>query len=383
MKILLIEDNSVKRDEIRNYLLSKGVRDADILVAESFAEFAAFLSQDIGLFLIDIKLPHCHGGMPSNMGIATLEAIVKAGKQNALLLAISSYPEDFPEFRSAFQERGCILADYRSKKQWQSTLDYHLVQLKRNIKYDFIVFCALPEERDPYIALLTDGRSSTRSGMSFYDTTISGMSGSIILLPKMGLVNAAVAAGMCIERYRPKLIAMSGICGGFQSRARLGQLVVSEMAYEYQSGKWSSDGFKQEPYQVSTEINLLAKLRDLASKEDLLADLELGFKGDRPSEQNSPMIGIFTSGSAVIADKKLLGDIELIHRKVHALDMEIYAVHRAALHSEGSPFVVCAKTVVDLCDQQKDDKLHKYGSYISAKFVIKAIEIHFSQGEMH
>lgn len=381
MKILLIEDDRAKRDEIRGYLLSRGVRDSDILVAENFAEFAALLSQDIGLFLIDIKLPHCHDGMPSNLGIAILEAIVKAGKQNALLLAISSYPEDFSEFRSAFEERGCILADYRSKKQWQSTLDHHLVQLRRSIKYDFVIFCALQEERDPYIALLADGRSSTRSGMSFYDISIGGKSGSIILLPKMGLVNAAVAAGMCIERYRPKLIAMSGICGGFQSRAKLGQLVVSEMAYEYQSGKWSSDGFRQEPYQVSTEINLLAKLRDLASKEDLLAGLEFGFKGDRPSEQNSPMIGIFTSGSAVIADKKLLGDIEQIHRKVHALDMEIYAVHRAALLGAGSPFVVCAKTVVDLCDQQKDDKLHKYGSYISAKFVLKAIEAHFSHGE--
>ena len=48
MKILLIEDDGSKRDEIKNYLLSRGVADGDILLAKTFAEFAALLSNDIG-----------------------------------------------------------------------------------------------------------------------------------------------------------------------------------------------------------------------------------------------------------------------------------------------------------------------------------------------
>ena len=378
MKILLIEDDGSKRDEIKNYLLSRGVADGDILLAKTFAEFAALLSNDIGLFLIDIKLPSCADGLASPHGVAILEAIVRAGKQDALFLAISSYPDDFPSIRDAFQARGCILADYRNKRQWQSTLDHLLVQLRRNLKFDFLIFCALPDEREPYIVLLLDGKSAVRAGMNFYDVSIGGMKGSVVLLPKMGLVNAAVGVSVCIERYRPRFVAMSGICGGFQSRVKLGQLVVSEMAYEYQSGKWSADGFKQEPYQVTTEINLLAYLKAMVDGGGILEELEGGFRGDRPSSQNSPIVGIFTSGSAVIADAKHLSNIEQIHRKVHALDMEIYAVHKAASLSVNAPSVICAKTVVDLCDKRKSDKLHKYGSYISAKFVIRALASHSS-----
>lgn len=378
MKILLIEDDESKRVDIKNYLLSRGVVEGDILLAKTFAEFAALLSHDIGLFLIDIKLPSCTDGLASMQGVAVLEAIVRAGKQDALLLAISSYPNDFPSIRDTFEARGCILADYRNKNQWQSTLNHLLVQLRRNVKFDFLIFCALPEEREPYMALLSDWKSAVRGGMNFYDVSIDGVKGSVVLLPKMGLVNAAVGVGICIERYHPRVVAMSGICGGFQSRVKLGQLVVSEMAYEYQSGKWSADGFKQEPYQVSTEINLLANLKEMIDQGQLLEDLEGGFRGERPNSQNSPIVGIFTSGSAVIADAKHLSDIEQIHRKVHALDMEIYAVHKAASLSIGAPGVICAKTVVDLCDKRKSDKLHKYGSYISAKFIIKALASHFS-----
>lgn len=81
----------------------------------------------------------------------------------------------------------------------------------------------------------------------------------------------------------------------------------------------------------------------------------------------------FCNGSAVIADKIYLKQIELIHRKVNALDMEVFAIHRAAELSPHTPACICAKTVVDLCDSNKNDDIHPYGSYISAKFLIMAI----------
>jgi nucleoside phosphorylase len=145
------------------------------------------------------------------------------------------------------------LADYKDKNGWQSTLDHLLVQLKKNTNFDFLIFCALSDERNPYIALINDGTRVVRSGVDCYDFSLGGKRGSAILLPQMGLVNAAVTVGVCIDRFKPAVVAMSGICGGFPNRVALGQLVVSSMAYEYQSGKWASDGFRQEPYQVATD----------------------------------------------------------------------------------------------------------------------------------
>jgi nucleoside phosphorylase len=379
MKVMLIEDNDSKAKAINSYLQKKGIAASNVVRAKNMTDFSAGLQLDIGLFIIDLKLPSVDKGTASQNGKAILETIIKAGKSNALLLAISSYPSDFPDLREFYESRGCILADYANTKGWQSTLDSILIQLKRNVDFDFVVFCALQEERNPYVALL-EGRQVTRAGVDCLDVSIGTQNGTIVLMPNMGLVNAAITASLCIERFKPAVVGMSGICGGFNGRAEMGQLLVSSMAYEYQSGKWTADGFKHEPYQVGTDPQLLPKLRALLNTEHILDELEAGFRGGkRPTIQHKPDLSVFTSGSAVIADQKYLDEIQVIHRKVGALDMEIFAVHRAAELSPRRPPCICAKTVVDLCDSGKDDDLHSYGSYISAKFMLKAIRDYFSK----
>ena len=264
------------------------------------------------------------------------------------------------------------MADFTNEEGWQSTLDHLLIQLRLNIRFDFVIFCALREERNPYVTLI-EGRQITRYGIDCYDVTVGRASGTIVLLPKMGLVNAAVTAGLCIDRFSPAFVGMSGICGGFEGRATLGQLIVSSMAYEYQSGKWVKDGFQQEPYQVQPDNITLTDLDVMTNGDQLLAELENGFSGTFPSSSQKPTMGIFTSGSAVIADKKFMKQISAVHRKVNALDMEVFAIHRAAELSPKQTHCVCAKTVVDMGDSNKGDEIHPYGSYISAKFMIAAI----------
>lgn len=382
MKIMLIEDDVSKSRAIKTYLMSHGVTETDIVLARNMTDFAAKLNVDIGLFIIDLKLPSIDQGAASQNGRAILESIIKAGKHDALLLAISSYPNDFDHLREYFESHGCILADFSKKAVWQSTLKHLLTQLNLNIKFDFLIFCALQEERNPYITSLK-GKPIIRSGIDCYDIEIEGKKGSVILLPQAGLVNAAVTVTLCIDRYKPSVVGMSGICGGFHERANMGQLFVSSMAYEYQSGKWASDGFLQEPYQVSTDHITLTGLNSLINNENLIEELESGFKGKRPEEAYKPKVGIFTSGSAVIADQKFMTQIESTHRKVCALDMEIFALHRAAQLSPYKPPCICAKTVVDLCNEDKNDDIHSYGSHISARFMIKAIANFWSKPSLN
>jgi nucleoside phosphorylase len=378
MKVMLIEDDKTKARDIKEHLNNRGILDSNIIHAKNMTDFVANLNDDIGLFIIDFKIPSLDNGAASQNGQAILECIIKSGKDNALLLAISSYPADFPELRDKFEAHGCILADFANKTGWQSTLDHVLIQLNKNTRFDFLIFCALQEERNPYV-FLNPGKRVARGGIDCYDIDINGFNGSVILLPQMGLVNAAVLAGVCIERFKPSVVGMSGICGGFKGRAQMGQLFISSMAYEYQSGKWAADGFRQEPYQVPTDHITLTNLKTLIDSADLISELESGFKGDRPSKAHPPETGIFTSGSAVIANEELMVQIQSIHRKVSVLDMEVFAIQRAAELSAHKPPCICAKTVVDLGDLDKDDKIHSYGSYISARFIIKAIEDFFSR----
>jgi nucleoside phosphorylase/CheY-like chemotaxis protein len=377
-KILLIEDDETKRRTLLTYLTKSGVPNEQVIVAKSMTDFAANLNADIGLFIIDLKLPSMDDVAASQNGKAILEAIIKAGKGDALLVAISSYPKDFPELREFYESHGCILSDYSNTKSWQSTLDHLLIQLRKSVTLDFVVFCALQEERNPYVTLL-EGKSVIRNGIDCFDIELTGAQGTVVLLPQMGLVNAAVTAALCIDRFSPHIVGMSGICGGFEKRASLGQLLVSSMAYEYQSGKWISDGFMQEPYQVPTDHVTLANLRSLTNTTGLIAKLEEGFSGTRPTEATKPDMGIFTSGSAVIADSKFMANIETIHRKVNGLDMEVFGIQRAAELSPLKPPCICAKSVVDLGDKKKEDKIHAYGAYISAKFLILALEDYFER----
>ncbi|WP_256581069.1 hypothetical protein [Pseudomonas sp. FW301-21D1A] len=238
------------------------------------------------------------------------------------------------------------------------------------------MFCALKEERKPY-ATFVNGRGVNRGGVTCWDFEISGKRGSIIQMPQMGLVNAAITAATCIDRYKPKIIAMSGICGGFKDQTELGQLLVSKMVYEYQSGKWSDEGFQNEPYQVPTDSHFLGHIESLLDDENLLEELEKKFRGDRPTKYTAPATAIFTSGSAVIADSKYISQIEKFHRKVQGLDMEIFAVQRAAELSSVKPICLCAKTVVDLCNAEKSDKIHAYGAFVSARFVLMGLETFF------
>ena len=376
MKILLIEDNPCKAGCITDHLIVKGVPAADIIHAQNMTDFAAFLNHEIGLFIIDFKLPSYDGGTAIPNGKAILEAIIKSGKNDALMIAISSYPVDFPEVREQFEAHGCILSDFKNSDSWKSTLDHLLTQLKKSFRFDFLIFCALKEERKPY-ATFVNGRGVNRGGVTCWDFEISGKRGSIIQMPQMGLVNAAITAATCIDRYKPKIIAMSGICGGFKDQTELGQLLVSKLVYEYQSGKWSDEGFQNEPYQVPTDSHFLGHIESLLDDENLLEELEKKFRGDRPTKYTAPATAIFTSGSAVIADSKYISQIEKFHRKVQGLDMEIFAVQRAAELSSVKPICLCAKTVVDLCNAEKSDKIHAYGAFVSARFVLMGLETFF------
>ncbi len=376
MKILLIEDDDAKSRSIITHLTDSGVAEADVIQAKNMTDFAACLNSEIGLFIIDFNIPSFDNGSAIPNGSAILEAIVKAGKNDALMLAISAYPNDFPEVREKFEAQGCILSDYRNAQGWKSTLDHLLTQLRKNLQLDFIIFCALKNEKKPY-AVLVDGKSVNRGGINCWDFELNGRKGTVVLLPQMGLVNAAIVAAICIDRYKPKIVAMSGICGGFKERAELGQLLVSKMVYEYQSGKWSSDGFQNDPYQVPTDPNFVTYIDGLLDDDGLLEELEKGFRGDRPTKFTGPAVGIFTSGSAVIANQQYLDQIGSFHRKVNGLDMEIFAIQRAAELSLIKPKCLCAKTVVDLCNEEKGDNIHQYGSYVSAKFVLKAIGGYF------
>lgn len=378
MKILIIEDDDGKRAEIVNFIEGLGFPSNRIVVAKDMADFMGKFDDEVSICTIDLRLPAYEGAGSEQNGLGILHALDSAGATHVKLLAISAYPEEFANIRPQFESRGCLLIDYDRKDVWQNVLKQMVLQLQNAETLDFVIFCALRSERAPYTGMLElAGVGRIKDTLTRYDVHIAGKSGTIIDLPRMGLVDAAVMAGRCIEKFKPKVVAMSGICGGFPGRAELGQLLVAELAYEYQSGKWTDDGFSDEPYQAPISEDMRVLAQKLLDDPQLLSRLENGWTSDRPSQMAEPKSALFTSGSAVIASGELTQQVAAYHRRVSGLDMEVYAVMRAAQVAVCKPDVLCAKTVVDLAGGDKNDLLQPYGCEISARFIVEALQAYF------
>lgn len=380
MTIVVFEDDEGKWANIRQSLRDKGIKDSGIRRISNVAQFVELAGKPIDLCIIDIRMPGVSGGETRSAGVELLKMLDYSGMQRVPVLAITAYPEEANEHRSSFASRGCIIYDYNDREVWSQALDIFVAQSKEKGRYQFLLFAALKKERDAYLKLPDFKMESTqREGLDLWETEVDGRSGAIVLLPRMGIINAAVTVARALELYSPAVVAMSGICAGIENNAELGQLLVADVVWEYQSGKWIKEAFEAEPYQVSIPQDTRLTLSKLLDDRGLLSRLEAVFSGElRPSKRSMPKLAAFTSGSAVIASEKRLAAVKKQHRKVAGVDMEVYGFHRAVELCARSIHVFSAKVVVDKADEAKGDELHEYGCVVSAAFTLDAVRKLFS-----
>jgi nucleoside phosphorylase len=382
MTVVVFEDDDDKWITIRQVLMEKGLKDSGIKRISNVAQFVEIAGKPIDLCIIDIRMPGVLGGETRSAGTELLQMLDYSGMQRVPVLAITAYPDEAELSRSSFASRGCMIYDYRDKPVWSQALDIFIAQSREKGRYCFLLFTALKKERDAYLKLPGIKIESTqREGLDLWEVDMNGQTGAIILLPRMGIINAAVMAARSLELYSPSVVAMSGICGGVDKNAELGQLLVTDIIWEYQSGKWLNEIFESEPYQVSIPQATRLTLSKLLDSDNLLSRLERCFVGSvRPSKISSPKFAAFTSGSAVIASEKRLSAVKVQHRKVAGIDMELYGFHRAVELCGQSIHAFSAKVVVDKADEAKGDELHEYGCVVSAAFVIDAVREILSAG---
>lgn len=67
---------------------------------------------------------------------------------------------------------------------------------------------------------------------------------------RMGATATAPVVSTLVERLRPRCLAMCGVCAGNPAHAALGDVVVAELAYAYDEGKRTEDGFEGDHRQI-------------------------------------------------------------------------------------------------------------------------------------
>ena len=164
---------------------------------------------------------------------------------------------------------------------------------------------------------------------------------------------------------------MCGICAGVKDKVNLGDVLLADPAWDFQSGKRVKDkknnAFSISPHQLHVSSLVRSHVQQLRNDQALLSQIAVNFGSDAPG-MTRLVVGPVASGSAVLADGEVINEIKLLHRDLVGVEMEGYGLYAAAhAASEPKPLAFSLKGVCDFADPDKANHAQRYAAYASAQ----------------
>lgn len=111
---------------------------------------------------------------------------------------------------------------------------------------------------------------------------------------RMGATSTLSLTSTLLEKLKPRSLAMSGVCAGNPDSLSLGDVIISEVAYPYDEGKLTINGFEPDHRQIPIKNSWFRAAQDISpvgllsygeasQDEALLWLLDLLYKGVDPS----------------------------------------------------------------------------------------------------
>lgn len=385
MKILVLEDEDAKFSQIEE-LIGQIVADAEIIRRKNWFDYAqAIANTKFDLILLDLLVPRSprddtvedhHASLVST----TRDYDSKSFRTPAIVL--TRHNLDAGDFVHDLNAVDINVISFNDYGEWKEALKIKLLATQPEKRFAFLIVCALDKEVDAYETVVDSwGPVKTIAGLICREIQIGIHKGVIVRAHRMGLVAGAVVASMALERFRPRLVCMSGICGGVKDESEMYDLLVTQICHQHDAGKWSSTGFKSEHFDVQLDVDVHTKLVEICSEVGLvpalLENLNAGVKevpkGMERVQTKVRSDAATSSGSAVIAEDGKTATLSVGQRKLAGFDMEVYSVYEAARFATSKPAFFAAKAVVDDGGKNKGDQFHRIGCLISARFVARAI----------
>lgn len=385
MKILLLEDEDKKRADIVEAIRATAPA-ASITEVTNWLDYSNQVhEQKFDLILLDLLVPRsAKDPRVEDHHVQLIETTRAYGAKSFMTPAIvlTKFLDTSESFFPELNKVDINVISFDEKGAWRSALAAKIRAAEPEARYEYIIVCALPQEAAAYESTAAAiGPLRTISGLACREITIDGSKGAIVQLPRMGLVSAAVVTAYAIERFEPKLVCMSGICGGIPGNAQIYDLLISDVCHQHDVGKWSDAGFKTEHYDIQLRPTLRNRLEELVHDVGvsgrLVESLELGRSEYPESVERFKLhmrLAPMSSGSAVIAEQGKTASLTGDQRKLAGFDMEVFSVYEAARLSSLEPSVFAVKSVVDDGDRNKGDRFHRVGALLSARFVVETIK---------
>ena len=197
----------------------------------------------------------------------------------------------------------------------------------------------------------------------------------------IGMVPAAILATKTIQAWRPRLLAMAGVCAGVRGKVELGDVVVGRQVFDYGAGKREAGNLAPDFQPASLNETILSHALALASDRQRLAEIRDLWPIDsgKPRTDLVAHVGPMASGAAVLADETVVKDVTDHQRSLIAIDMEAYGVMRAAAAAIRPPATIVVKGVQDFADSAKSDEHREYAAFVSARFLYRLLAESWSQ----
>ncbi|MET3029381.1 response regulator [Flavobacterium sp. UW10123] len=397
--ILIVDDNQNKIKALRQ-IAEKYTGQIEIETCTNIISAKKMLSVNhFDLLILDLGIPLRDGDdpLPEN-GINFLDDINRgSGKliKPFHIIGFSAFNEYIANFHSRFENELWSLIKYEENStNWQtkiiSKIDYLLkskIDLQnstaRKYQYDLAIITALRKpELDSLLnlnanwesfKLNNDSTEYFRGNFIQNDKKISVVAASA---PQMGMVAASVLTNKLINNFRPKYLAMTGIAGGVKGIGNFGDILISDISFDYGSGKIksSSDGseeFSPDYKSINLNADLKENLLSCQGNREFLNDIKKNWSATKIDTELNIHIGPFASGSAVLENGNALAKIKIHSRKLIGIDMEAYGVFYTCENcSKPKPLAALSiKSICDYGDSEKNDYYQTYAAYTSANFL--------------
>lgn len=259
---------------------------------------------------------------------------------------------------------------------------------------DFGILAALPEEFLTNQAIFTNLKEITENADSWYRTSVKAKDGKSYevvasFMTDMGPLEAQDLTAKMIKRWDPAYIILVGIAGSFSKDVRLGDVVVSQQIFHYDSGKAEGKRIKYRPQGYPCSMTLIrqhealmfdastfkswqdaavasaaeklkklkaerktkqaAKKKRAAKQKEVPAD-HAALKSHRPKVH----FGTVASGSLVVASRAKQRELLALHGKIFATEMEGAGVLHATFRQDEIPTPsIVVKGISDAADKGK------------------------------
>jgi nucleoside phosphorylase len=403
VKILIVDDEATRYSVLIKNLQEMGIERENIIICGSTTDATERLkSIKFDLLILDLLIPYWPEDEPNEQNSEDLlnelnssDELIKPSK----IIGITADKTFLNRTVEKFEVEAWHVIEYeQSCSGWVKKIQ-NCVQYLNNIsddknrpnsQCDLAIICALD---DPELAEILRLNWNWQLPKPIDDHTFiyegkfksSGREYTVAAAhcSRMGMVATANKAASIINLLRPKVIVMTGICGGIKKNTSFGDVIFAECVWDYQSGKLKKIGgasvFEIAPHQIMASTDIRSKMELFKADKQVVSNISSDFEGEI-SAKPKLLLGPIATGAAVVADADYVSTITSQNRKVLGIEMEIYGLYSAAENTSGlKPKFFALKSVCDFADVDKDDDYQKYCSYMSANVLREFMERYGSQ----